>query len=77
MLLQVLAIAKRRDKLRDGTFARHKADMECRLDCIMAHAMPQGRAGERLRRRFGRCREHLSVALADREVPEGIASAVT
>ena len=45
------------------------ADTECRLDRIMAHAVPQGRASGRLRRRIGRCREHLSVFLADREVP--------
>lgn len=68
-LLRALAIGKRRDRLRDGTLAHHKADMERRLDRIMACAVPQGRAGGRLRRRIGRCREHLSVFLADREVP--------
>ena len=68
-LLRALAIGKRRDRLRDGTLAHHKADMERRLDRIMACVLPQGRAGGRLRHRIGRCREHLSVFLADREVP--------
>jgi transposase len=68
-LLRALAIGKRRDRLRDGTLAHHKADMERRLDRIMACAVPQGRAGERLRRRIGRQREHMTVFLADREVP--------
>ena len=67
-LLRALAIGKRRDRLRDGTLARHKVDMERRLDRVMADAVPQGRAGERLRRRIGRCREHLSMFLADRRV---------
>lgn len=68
-LLRALAIGRRRDRLRNGTLAQHKADMERRLDRIMACAVPQGRAGQALRRRIGRCREHLSVFLADREVP--------
>ncbi len=43
--------------------------MERRLGRIVAHAAPQSHAGDKLRRRIGRQREHLTVSLADREVP--------
>ncbi len=68
-LLRALAIGKRCDRLCDGMLALYKADMERRLDRIMAHAVPQGRAGEMLRRRISRCREHLTVFVDEREVP--------
>ena len=35
----------------------------------MAHAVPRAREGEKLRRRIGRCHEHLRVFVTDREVP--------
>ncbi len=68
-LLRALAIGRRRDGLRDTTLVQYRSDLERRLDRIMAHAVPQGRVGEKLRRRIGRCRGHLSVFVADRDVP--------
>ena len=68
-LLRAMAIGRRRDGLRDGTLVQYRYDLERRLDRIMAHAVPQGREGEKLRRRIGRCREHLTVFVADRDVP--------
>ena len=35
----------------------------------MAHAVPRAREGEKLRRRIGRCRKHLTAFVTDREVP--------
>jgi transposase len=68
-LLRALAIGRRREGLRDSTLARYRADLERRLDRIMAHATPQAREGDKLRRRIGRCREHLVVFTTEREVP--------
>ena len=68
-LLRAMAIGRRRDGLRDSTLVQYRYDLERRLDRIMAHAVPHGRAGEKLRRRIGRCREHLTVFVTDRDVP--------
>jgi transposase len=68
-LLRALAIGRRREGLRDSTLVQYRADLERRLDRLMAHAVPQAREGEKLRRRIGRCREHLTVFVTDREVP--------
>ena len=68
-LLRAMAIGRRRDGLKDTTLVQYRYDLERRLDRIMAHAAPHGREGEKLRRRIGRCREHLTVFVADRDVP--------
>ena len=68
-LLRAMAIGRRRDSLRDSTLVQYRYDLERRLDRIMAHAVPRGREGEKLRKRIGRCREHLTVFVADRDVP--------
>ena len=68
-LLRAMAIGQRRETLRDSTLVQHGYDLERRLSRIMAHAVPQGREGEKLRRRIGRCREHLTVFVTDRDVP--------
>ena len=68
-LLRAMAIGRRRETLRDATLVQYRQDLESRLDRIMAHAVPRTGEGERLRRRIGRCREHLSVFVTDRDVP--------
>ena len=68
-LLRAMAIGRRRGGLRDGTLVQYRYDLERRLDRVMAHAVPKGREGETLRKRIGRCREHLTTFVADREVP--------
>jgi len=44
-LLQAMAIGRKRDGLRDNTPLQYRHNLERRLDRIMAHAVPQGRAG--------------------------------
>ncbi len=68
-LLRAMAIERRRESLRDSTLVQYRSDLERRLDRIIARAVPKEREGEKLRRRIGRCREHLTVFAADREVP--------
>lgn len=68
-LLRALAIGKRRHRLRDTTLAHYRADLDRRLDRIMAQSPPHGRDGERLRRRIGRYRGHLLLFVTDRDVP--------
>ena len=68
LLLRAIAIVRRRDALKDSTLAQYRADLDRRLDRIMA-AAPACRDGETLRRRIGRDRAHLFVFVTDREVP--------
>jgi len=68
LLLRAIAIGRRRDALKDSTLAQYRADLNRRLDRIMA-ATPACRDGERLRRRIGRDRAHLFVFVTDRDVP--------
>ena len=70
LLLRAIAIGQRRPRLKDSTLAQYRADLDRRLDKIMAATVvPQGRAGEKLRRRIGRDREHLFTFVTDRDVP--------
>jgi transposase len=68
LLLRAIAIGRRRDTLKDDTLSQYRADLDRRLDRIMA-AAPAGREGETLRRRIGRDRAHLFVFVTDRDVP--------
>ncbi len=68
LLLRAIAIGRRRDRLKDSTLAHYRADLDRRLDRIMA-ATPSGRDGERLRRRIARDRCNLFVCVTDRDVP--------
>ena len=70
LLLRAIAIGQRRPRLKDSTLAQYRADLDRRLDKIMAAtAVPRGSAGEKLRRRIGRDREHLFTFVTDRDVP--------
>lgn len=68
LLLRAIAIGRRRDRLKDSTLAQYRADLDRRLDRIMA-ATPVGQDGERLRRRIARDRANLFVFVTDRDVP--------
>jgi transposase len=58
---------RRREVLRDSTLAQYRADLDRRLDRIMA--LPRrGPAAEKLRRRIARDRGHLFVFVTDRAV---------
>jgi len=68
VLLRTIAIGRRRDGLRDTTLRQYRADLDRRLDRVLA--LPRrGAAAERLRRRIARDREHLFVCVTDRAVP--------
>ena len=68
LLLRAVAIGRRRDRLRDTTLAQYRADLDRRLDRVLA--LPQcGEAADRLRRRIARNRGHLFVFVTDRDVP--------
>jgi transposase len=68
LLLRAIAIGRRRDRLRNTTLAQYRADLDRRLDRVLA--LPRrGHAAEKLRRRIARDREHLFVFVTDRDVP--------
>lgn len=68
LLLRAIAIGRRRDTLRDTTLRQYRADLDRRLDRVLA--LPRrGAAADRLRRRIARDREHLFVFVTDRDVP--------
>jgi transposase len=67
LLLRAIAIGRRRESLRDSTLAQYRADLDRRLDRILA--LPRcGPAAEKLRRRIARDRAHLFVFVTDRAV---------
>ncbi len=68
LLLRALAIGRRRETLKDTTLAQYRADLDRRLDRIMA--LPSlGKPGQRLRKRIGRHRARLFVFVTRRDVP--------
>jgi transposase len=68
LLLRAIAIGRRRHRLLDTTLAQYRADLDRRLDRVLA--LPRrGQAAEKLRRRIARDREHLFVFITDRAVP--------
>lgn len=68
LLLRAIAIGRRRGGLRDTTLQQYRADLERRLDRVLA--LPRrGEAAEKLRRRIVRDREHLFVFMTHRDVP--------
>jgi transposase len=67
LLLRAIAIGRRRDRLLDTTLAQYRADLDRRLDRVLA--LPRrGEAAGKLRRRIARDREHLFVFITDRDV---------
>ncbi len=68
LLLRAVAIGRRRDRLRDTTLGQYRADLDRRLDRVLA--LPRcGAVAEKLRRRIARDREHLFVFVTHRDVP--------
>jgi transposase len=68
LLLRAIAIGRRRETLRDTTLKQYLADLERRLDRIMA-AVPMGEPGRKLRKRMAANRAHLFVFITNRDVP--------
>lgn len=68
LLLRAIAIGRRRQTLTDTTLKQYLADLDRRLDRIMA-AVPVGEAGRKLRKRIAANRAHLFVFMTNRDVP--------
>ena len=68
LLLRAIAIGRRRDTLKDATLRQYHADLDRRLDRIMA-APPIGQPGRKLRKRIAANRAHLFVFVTNRDVP--------
>ncbi len=68
LLLRAIAIGRRRDTLKDTTLKQYHADLDRRLDRIMA-AVPIGEPGRKLRKRIAANRAHLFVFVTNRDVP--------
>lgn len=68
LLLRAIALGRRRDKLKDITLRHYLADLDRRLDRIMA-AVPSGDPRRKLRKRIAANRAHLFVFITNRDVP--------
>ncbi len=68
LLLRAVLIGRRRQRLADTTLAQYRADLDRRLDRIMA-AVPLGEPGRKLRKRIAANRAHLFVFVTNRDVP--------
>jgi len=68
LLLRAIAIGRRRDTLKDATLKQYHAELDRRLDRIMA-AIPIGEPGRKLRKRIAANRAHLFVFVTNRDVP--------
>jgi len=68
LLLRAIAIGRRRGTLKDTTLKHYQADLDLRLDRIMA-AVPIGEPGRKLRKRIAANRGHLFVFVTNRSVP--------
>ena len=69
LLLRAVAIGKRRDTLKDSTLAQYHADLERRLDRLLAGAEPGRPAARRLFRALRRDRDDLFRFVTRRDVP--------
>jgi transposase len=68
LLLRAIAIGRRRATLQDSTLLQYRADLDRRLDRIMA-AVPLGEPGRKLRKRIAANRAHLFMFVVNRDVP--------
>lgn len=68
LLLRAMAIGRRRETLKDTTLSQYLADLDRRLDRIIA-AVPVGEPGRKLHKRMLANRAHLFVFVTNRAVP--------
>ena len=68
LLRRACAIGCRRDTLKDSTLAQYAADLDRRLDRLLA-TVPTGAAGRKLARAMRRCRSDLFRFVTRRDVP--------
>jgi transposase len=67
LLLRALVLARRRRDLTESTRREYRRRLDRKLDAVMALA-PANRHGQRLRRRYGKVRDHLFTFLDHPEV---------
>jgi transposase len=67
LLLRAIAIGRRRNVLKDITLRHYLADLDRRLNRIMA-AIPSGESGCKLRKRIAANGAHLFVFITNRDV---------
>lgn len=68
LLLRAFALEKRRDQLKDPTFARYRRDLSVGLEAVLA-LEPEQQDGIRLKKRYLKHRAHLFLFLDDAAVP--------
>lgn len=68
LLQRALGIGRRRAELKDTTLAQYRADLDRRLDRLLA-AKPTVEAGQKLARAVRKCRGDLFVFVTRRDVP--------
>ncbi len=68
LLRRATAIGQRRPELKDTTLAQYRADLDRRLDRLLAIS-PTAEAGRKLARAIRQCRGDLFVFITDRDVP--------
>ena len=69
LLLRAVAIGKRRDDLKDSTLVQYHADLQRRLDRLLARAVPDKPAARRWFRAMRRDRDDLFRFITRRDVP--------
>jgi transposase len=68
LLRRAIAIGQRRPELKDTTLAQYRADLDRKLDRLLA-VSPTAEAGRKLARAIRRCRGDLFVFITRRDVP--------
>lgn len=68
LMRRAVALSHRREKLKDTTLAQYRADLERKLDALMA-LVPTNPHGKRLRKRYAKDRDGLFTFMTDRDVP--------
>lgn len=69
VLLRAVAIGQRRERLKDSTLAQYRADLDRRLDRLLAEPAPDTKAARRLFRAMRRNRDDLFRFVTRRDVP--------
>ena len=67
-LQRAIKVGQKRERVKDVTLQRHRRDLRKRLEEIL-QLEPQQADGQRLRKRYAKCKEGLLVFVTDREVP--------
>ena len=67
-LQRAIQVGQKRERVKDATLQRYRRDLRKRLEEILQRE-PEQANGQRLRKRYAKCKEGLLVFVTDREVP--------